>query len=802
MRSAPRRLFLLFGRELRESTKRSKHSMIAVGTIGLLAHVVYGFLWSYVAPVDHENVWLRVVGALSCMGLLLNRHWPARWKPYLPWYWFAVVLYSLPFFATFQLLGSNYSTQRSMLEVTMVFFVIIVFSQPWIAVANMALGVALAIFFAHLLIPDFASFNHSIVVSAHLHVMIYTLLVGLIFSRSNLKGQLAQEKLNTMRELTTCIALEMKNPINQIRHRLGLIQQRLPHPGISGQSHSVPAMDMETIYREISKCRQSVNWGAQVIEMTLDEMGFTPIDKTEFRHLSAAAVTRKAVDEFSYQNTGERARVSLAVREDFIFKGDETRYMYMLFNLMKNATYYFNDHPDACVTIVVDEQCVTVEDTGPGMKPDVLARAFEPFHSVGKPGGTGLGLSFCKRTMQAFGGRIGCESVLGSGTRFTMRFPRIGSRELVAYEECLLKRTREMLQGRQILIVDDAPRLRASARVLLEPLGLQVDEAEDGRMALEMLARKRYDIMLLDLSMPVLDGYDTAEAIRRGGVPGQEHMPIVVHSAEMQQPAKAHLDRIGVDAFIPKDCKPLELLDALCRAQASATHRQETLASCSTLTGKTLLLADDEAFSRKYLRAALQERGMKVIEVSDGRTAMDLVTSHTRIDVVLTDIQMPVIDGIGLARAIRALPLPRCNTPMLAMNSHGGQALFSAARDAGIDDFLAKPVDLMELFQKLNQHLTVVVDAHELSQVLNELKHKLNALTEHVEMNDCDRGLELMHAILELSGRINARAFHTELRRQHDITREKHQFPTGDWLPRLNDLFAQVEHSLMPVVPA
>ena len=533
----------------------------------------------------------------------------------------------------------------------------------------------------------------------------------------------------------------------------------------------------------------------------MDEMGFTPIDTTEFHHLSAAAVTRKAVDEFSYQNAGERSRVSLSVRDDFIFRGDETRFAYVLFNLLKNATYYFNEHPEARITIVVDDQRVTVEDSGPGMKPDVLARAFEPFHSVGKPG-TGLGLSFCRRTMRAFGGRITCTSVTGEFTRFVMRFPRISGKELEAYEASLLKRAKEVFHGRQILIVDDAPRLRANAREVLGPLGVQVDEAENGRMALDMLARRRYDAMLLDLSMPVLDGYDTAETIRRGGVPGLEHMPIVVQSSEAQQPARSRLDRIGVDAFIPKGSEPLELIDALCRAHASAARREAALASSSTLEGKTLLLADDEAFSRRALRAALQERGMKVIEVADGRTAVDLLMGGSRIDAVLTDIQMPLLDGLGIARTIRALPPPLCNLPVMAMSTHGSAALFSAAQEAGIDDVLAKPVDLMALFQKLNQQLMVAVDADELSRVLRELRVKLGQLTLQVATDNRGMAQELMHDILELAGRINARAFHAELRAQYDFTQEKGQWPTGDWLPRLRDMFAEVERRFTPPVAA
>lgn len=703
-------LFHRFEQTLEANARTSALNMVVAGALGTIIFGVYGALWLYVQPLEHESLLSRLIAVVACLAVWLSPWWPERYRRYLPWLWLATVTYALPFFSTYQLLLSNYSMLRSMIAVATVFFVIVIFPSYSLAGASLTLGIGLGVLAAYLKAPDFSALHHGVVLSVHLQALVYTVVAGMLFTRSHLKGQLAQQKLDTVKELTTCIAMEMKNPINQIRYRINLIQQRLPHPGISGQNHSVSATDMETIYREFSRCRQSVNWGSQVIDMTLDEMGFTPIDKASFRHLSAAVVTRKAVDEFSYQNAGDRGRVSIVVREDFIFNGDETRYIYVLFNLLKNATYYFNEHADARITIIVDEPGVTVEDTGPGMRADVRARAFEPFHSVGKPGGTGLGLSFCKRTMRAFGGRISCESSEGSFTRFVMRFPRISNRERLVYEETLVRRTKEIFLGKQILIVDDAPRMRAGARQVLGPLGLQVDEAEDGQMALEMLARKRYDAMLLDLSMPVLDGYDTAEAIRRGSVPGQEHMPIVIHSAEMQQPAKARLDRIGVDAFIPKGSKPLEMFDALCRAHASASHRQETLAASSTLADKTLLLADDEALSRDYLRAALRERGMKVIEAIDGRTALNMLTGATRVDVVLTDIQMPLLDGLGIARAIRALPPPLCNTPVVAMNRHCEEALFSAGREAGIDDFLTKPIDLMELFKKLNQQLTVVVD--------------------------------------------------------------------------------------------
>lgn len=794
-----KKLFRLFEHALQANTKMSASSIVIAGALGTIVFGAYGVLWLYVTPLPHENGPMRLIGLVACLGLWSSRRWPERYRKYLPWLWFSTVTYALPFFSTYQLLASNYSILRSMLEVATMFFIIVIFPNYALASVSLILGMGLGTLAAYLMAPDFWALNHTILLLVHLQVMAYVVVAGMIFMRSHLKGQLAQEKLDTLKTLTTCIAMEMRNPLNQIRFRIDLIHQRIPHPGIRGEDCTISAIDADAIYREINRCRGSIAWGQQVVGMTMDEMGNTPIDKAAFRHLSAAVVTRKAVDEFGYQSVGERARVSLSVREDFIFKGDEARFLYVLFNLLKNAIHYFSEHPQASVTVIVDDQCVTVKDTGPGMKPEVLERVFQPFNSVDKPGSTGLGLSFCHRAMRAFGGRITCTSEPGL-TCFVMIFPKVSAKEAAAYEEDLMRRAKLLFQGKEILIVDDAKRLRERTRAVLAPLGATLAEAEDGKQALEMLARNRYEAMVLDLSMPVMDGYDTAETIRRGGVPGLEHMPILVHSGEMPQQAKARLDRIGVDAFIPKEgCKPLELIEALCRAHASAVQRAKTLATSSTLAGKTLLLADGEAFNRAYLRSALQERGMKIIEVHNGHSAVKAMTGATRIDVVLADIHASNIDGLGIARAVRALPSPLCNTPMMAMSPHGKEALFSAAQEAGFDDFIVKPVDLIEIFQKLNQQLMVVVDAEELARVLLELRAKLGSLAGHVEANDHLTAQDVMREIMELASRINARALQEALRAHYHFTQEKGQWPSEDWLSLLNDRFAEVEKRLTPI---
>ena len=107
--------------------------------------------------------------------------------------------------------------------------------------------------------------------------------------------------------------------------------------------------------------------------------------------------------------------------------------------------------------------------------------------------------------------------------------------------------------------------------------------------------------MVLDLSMPVLDGYATAEKIRSGYVPGQEHIPIVVYTSEPPHVARIKLERVGVDAFVSKPCTQLDLIEALHQAYTLASKRERTMAVSAELSGKTILLVDDEALEPKIL---------------------------------------------------------------------------------------------------------------------------------------------------------------------------------------------------------
>jgi signal transduction histidine kinase len=154
--------------------------------------------------------------------------------------------------------------------------------------------------------------------------------------------------------------------------------------------------------RALLQAGNAVRRGLQAVTLTLRQVNGNSLDASHFAPLSAALCVRKAVEEYAYENAEQRARVSVRIDGDFMFQGEETACVLILFNPLKNALYYLPLHPQATITIAVENtpaHRILVRDTGPGIPPARLADLFEEFHSFGKAEGTGLGLAFCRRAM-------------------------------------------------------------------------------------------------------------------------------------------------------------------------------------------------------------------------------------------------------------------------------------------------------------------------------------------------------------------------------------------------------------------
>jgi two-component system CAI-1 autoinducer sensor kinase/phosphatase CqsS len=796
------------------------------GLLGAFGFPIFYLLRFTRSSSAFDDLWIRLVATLLCVLLVLKDRWPERLKPYYIAFSYPALIFSLPTALVFTSLKNGGGAGAVGNTLMVVFFVILM--TDWRnTIVMLVVGIGSAVLLYFVFDP-----NASIPMDylGRLPLLILVVIGGSFFKFAGNRAA-AEQMRQGYASIAGSIAHEMRNPLSQIKHSLEGMQQALPAPTTSRQSQTLPPREVDDLYRYLAESELAVKRGLQVSAMTLDEVSEKPMDTAAFSYLSAAEATYKAVQEYGYDSDVDRGKVSVQVTEDFSFRGDETAYLFVLFNLIKNALYYIALCPQAQVTITVEGQQVKVRDTGPGIAPDVLVGLFEPFRSVGKSGGTGLGLAYCQRVMHGFGGQISCRSVVGEYTEFVLRFPPISEQESQAHRLAVLDRARAAFAGKRLLIVDDDSIQRMTTRHKLSPLGATLDEAADGRRALEMVARHSYDLILLDLKMPVLDGYAVAEEIRRTQAPTQRYIPIVAYTSEPSHLASVKTQKAGMDGFVSKPCAQLALLQVL--EQALAHPAARTQPDGMPLSGRRVLLADDSAHNRRAVAAYLKHGGATVVEVSHGRAVLEHLRAPGHWDAVLTDINMPGMNGLETTRAIRGSGEAWCNIPIVALTAHADEDTARAARAAGMNDFMSKPVEPGVLYAKLcslfNDGVAADLAAAQpmkseaaakggerllnlerlesyrrlgmLQELLTDYLPEIARLVDKLELSaagqDLEASLDALHSLLGMSGDAGAQALYRLVRGFYVPMVEARAWPLDKaWLAQIRATAAQAEKAL------
>lgn len=688
----------LFSNEL----ERSRKAMQWGGLIGFFGHPIYFFVWTYLLPQPYDNLYLRLSAAFFCIPALLQKYWPKRFEGYLVVCWHFGLVYVLPFVCTFLTIKNSFSTMWMMTEVMMIFVMALCISVPLLLMAYVSTGI-FAAFLAYILTSD-TPLVISATDQADLALLPVVLLCSMVFSNTMQRGRALVEKTKAITALAGSIAHEMRNPLGQMKYALDGISHLLPTPNTSNTDHVISAKTVNDIYTNIAQGLISCDRGLEVIDITLHEVSNQELDATTFEYLSAATVTEKAIEEYSFESPDERNRVSLHSLNDFTFKVDETTYIYVIFNLLKNALYYFQDYPNARITIAIDHQKITITDTGPGVPKQLLSKLFNNFTTADKTRGTGLGLAYCHRVMEAFQGKISCESVVGQYTTFTLTFPAIMQEEIDAHTKAVFQRAIPLFKHKRILVVDDQIIYHTTVRQMLEDLGCQIDGAENGQASINMLKANQYDLIVMDIIMPGKDGYVTAEEIRSGVVFHQKNIPILAHTSETPYMAKIKTQKVGMDGFVSKPCTQLELIKAVCHTMLRARQRNSFEKSGDYLKGQTILIVDDESFNRQYLEIYTNEWGMHTLHADSGQAALDILEKEPHPDIIFMDMHMPLMSGVETTRRIRSNPAYQ-NIIIVALTGNFSEQAMQEAKAVGMNDFVNKPFDQIVLQQKLTHLL-------------------------------------------------------------------------------------------------
>jgi len=502
---------------------------------------------------------------------------------------------------------------------------------------------------------------------------------------------------------------------------------RTPMNGVLGMTTLLLDTDLDRRQREYANViRASADALLVVINDLLDyskiEAGRLELERIE---MDLRAHVEEVATALAVQAAAKDLELVVDVAEELPERvlGDPGRIRQALSNLVSNAIK-FTAQGEVAIRVepgAGDLVRFSVRDTGIGLAPEVLPRLFQPFmqadaSTARQYGGTGLGLSIVKRLAELMGGEVGVQSRVGSGSTFwfSARLPPRAS--ATAVERALPSRA----EGRRVLVVDDNDTNRRVIAELLKGAQYEVETAASAMEGLNVLQRAAeagtpFQAVLTDHRMPGIDGLEFARRIR--GTDSITELRLVLYSSIDDKSSRQELRELGFAGHLSKPMRRGELLATMERVLSHAalefTQRLRAIVTRDVIVedhhrrGRTVLLVEDNPTNQRVAQLFLERAGCEVVLASDGAEALTALRDR-RVDLVLMDLQMPVMDGLEATRRIRAGETGGARLPIVALTAAAMKEQVDACMAAGMDDVLAKPLDRAKLDAMLERYAPAV----------------------------------------------------------------------------------------------
>jgi len=547
--------------------------------------------------------------------------------------------------------------------------------------------------------PDFWNL-HSVQFGAALDMLVFIRIVGLR-SRATRDATLRAEAAARMKsEFLANMSHEIRTPMNAILGMSRLALMAEPNPKLRNYlgkilgagEHLLGIINDVLDFSKIEAGRMSVESAPFALDGLLEHLAGIAAIKLDTRQVELVF------------------RVAPDVPPQLV--GDALRLGQVLINLTNNAVK-FTERGEIVVAVELVEPVdraagkarlrFSVSDTGIGMSGEQLAGLFQAFTQADnsitrKYGGTGLGLTISKQLVELMGGAISVASTPGAGSRFSFTVP------LGLVDACAPAVPPSAMLGQaRVMVVDDSASAREALVEMLGAYGIRASAAGSGEEALQLLAQaagagQPYELVLMDYLMPGWDGVETIRRIRAdarfGAPPAILMVSVCSREAVLQEQAE-----LPLDGFLTKPVNPALLHHSVLRAlhPELALPAQDAQAAdagapdLARLDGARILLVDDNANNRDVALEFLAAARMRVDVAADGAEAVAMVKDGDY-DLVLMDIQMPVLDGLSAAREIRTLP--GCERlPIVAMTANALSGDREKSLAAGMNDHVVKPID-------------------------------------------------------------------------------------------------------------
>jgi signal transduction histidine kinase/DNA-binding response OmpR family regulator/HAMP domain-containing protein len=505
---------------------------------------------------------------------------------------------------------------------------------------------------------------------------------------------------------------------------------RTPMNGIIGMSNLL--LDTELSSEQSDFCRTIVDSSEALLTVINDVLDFSKIEAGKLDldpvPLDLRACVEGTLDLVTASVEEKRLNLAYLIERD-VPEGvlaDGMRIRQVLLNLLSNAVKFTgqgeivlrvsrvsgNDGDNAGVVLQFE-----VRDTGIGIPEDKLGMLFQSFTQVDASttrvyGGTGLGLAISRNLVEMMNGEISVTSELGAGTcfSFTVKVP------VATVERSIhLHEPKPDLEGKRLLIVDDNATNRKILRVQAREWSMLSEETAFPEEALEWVSEGRqYDVAILDMSMPKMDGITLATRLRK--LRTVKQLPLILFSslANIGDIERETLDRIGFHARVAKPIKPSQILNVLLDlfgSQERAYERRSTAVDTPYDAGMaerfplSIMLVDDNRTNRKLGTLILKRLGYEPRVVDNGLEAVD-AQRKVAVDLILMDIEMPEMDGIDATRHIRQLDTAHANPFIVAATANAMEGDRERYLAAGMDAYVSKPLRIDELVTSLEAAAT------------------------------------------------------------------------------------------------
>ena len=394
---------------------------------------------------------------------------------------------------------------------------------------------------------------------------------------------------------------------------------------------------------------------------------------------------------------------------------DGIRLNQVLLNLLSNATKYTPEGGSIQLSLSEEKSPkgenyvrihINVRDNGIGMSPEFLKRIYESYSRadgtrIHKTEGAGLGMAITKYIVDAMEGTIEIQSEPDKGSEFLLTFD---------FEKADAMEIDMVLPAWNMLVVDDDELLCKTAMDALKSIGIKAEWTLSGEKAIELVIehhkkREDYQIILLDWKLPGMNGIQAAREIRRNL--GDE-VPILLISAYDWSEFEAEAREAGISGFISKPLFKSTLYHALCQYMDVGTEHEQTLNQNIDLSGRRILLAEDNELNWEVAKELLSDLGVELDWAEDGRICLDKFQKSPEgyYDIILMDIRMPHMTGYEATQAIRGLAHPDAlSIPIIAMSADAFSDDIQHCLQCGMNAHIAKPIDVIELTRLLKRYL-------------------------------------------------------------------------------------------------